>query len=110
MKVSEMDEKGILGSKAQSVGKAEEWVSDNDNRRAGSEGKGRKESSAASVGEKEASVSKLVGKATQMGEDPPVGKVAEMTEAPAVKAMPSKVAAVPSVATPMPTKSLDMSR
>ena len=119
-----MSEKGILSSKAPSVGEAEERVSDNGNRRAGTKGKGRKEPPSATVVRKEASVSKPLGEASRMGEDLLLGKVAEVTEVSLVeamilkmsakvsslKAMTSKVSTeVPSMATPMPTKSLDVS-
>jgi hypothetical protein len=91
MEVMEMDEKGILGSKAQAVREAEEGVFDNDNRRAGTKGKGRNEPTP--TAKEEASVSKPVGKATRMGEDPPVGKVAELPEVSPAKALPPKMAA-----------------
>jgi hypothetical protein len=85
----QMSEKGILGRKAQAVREAEEGVFDNDNRWATTKGKGRK-GPATTVNE-EASVSKPVGKATRMGEDPPLGKGAKMTEVSSMKATPPKM-------------------
>jgi hypothetical protein len=110
-----MSEKGILGRKAQAVREAEEGVFDNDNRWATTKGKGRK-GPATTVNE-EASVSKPVGKATRMGEDPPLGKGAKMTEVSSMKAMAPKVTAempampssMPAMPSSMPTESLDVS-
>jgi len=106
-----MSEKSILGGKAQSVGKAEEWIFNNGNRRAGPKGEGGKKATPtkATAGRKEAPVSKPMGRAARMVEDPTMRKVTEVTEVSSLKASPSKVAAAPSVATPMPAKSLDVS-
>jgi len=62
MKVPEMDEKCIVGSKAQAVGATEERVSDNDNRRTYPRCKGRKESPSATVARKEPPVPNPLGK------------------------------------------------
>ena len=133
VEVLQMSEKCILLGKAQAVGEAEERVFNNGNRRAGTKGKGSKEP--ATVVRKESSVSKPLGKAARMGEDPPLRKEAEMIEVPLVKAMIPKVspevlpvkavtpkvfaemppmttfmpAKMPSMASPMPTKSLYVS-
>jgi hypothetical protein len=106
-----MSEKGISGSKSQAVGEAEEGVSNNSCRRACTKSKGRKEPTETTVVRKKSSVYKPMGKATRMVYDPPMGKVAEVTEVIPVKGVTPKVSSeVPSMTTPMPTKSPCVSR
>jgi hypothetical protein len=102
-----MDEKCILGSKAQSMGEAKERVFDDGNRRAGTKGKRSKGPAKAMVVKKEASVPKPMRKMAEVPEMPPMKAMPPevSAEMPSVKAMPPEVSPeVPTMATSVPAK------